>query len=64
MCLQVFHIDYLGLHKCLFQLKEKIRAGNVFLVPVDHTESDNLHIQVTITPALLVPSLSVRLKRF
>ena len=31
-----------------FQLKEKTRAGNVFLVPVDHTESDNLHIQVNI----------------
>ena len=31
----------------IFQLKEKTRAGNVFLVPVDHTESDNLHIQVT-----------------
>ena len=46
----------------LFQLKEKTRAGNVFLVPVDHTESDNLHIQVTLT--LLVPSLSVRLKTF
>ena len=45
-----------------FQLKEKTRAGNVFLVPVDHTESDNLHIQVTLT--LLVPSLSLRLKTF
>ena len=31
-----------------FQLNEKTRAGNVFLVPVDHTESDNLHIQVTL----------------
>ena len=36
-----------ALHFTLFQLKEKTRAGNVFLVPVDHTESDNLHIQVT-----------------
>ena len=32
-----------------FQLRDKTGAGVVFLVPVDHTESDNLHIQVTLS---------------
>ena len=30
----------------LLQLSAQTGAETVFLVPVDHTESDNLHIQV------------------
>ena len=40
----------------LFQLADKTEAGTVFLVPVDHTESDSLHIQV-VTASEVVQSL-------